>query len=177
MTKNNAKAIIEAAIERVSAFRDQLESAANKKRVDAVVTQLRDAKVQALFLAQNVNVAEMTDFYETMRVVRFFYEVTRDTFNVAKCDENMFVVVKTLLNAQDADVNVTKTDIEDALLHTKRDARAHVYQRKAKIEATRQVQMCNAALKLANMQARDTLKAIDCEALKLARVKMKDAAL
>lgn len=177
MSKNNAKVTIEAAIERINSFRDQLNSAANKKRVDSVVTMMRDAKVQALFTAQNVNVAELTDFYEVMRVVRFFHEITRDTFNVAKCDENMTVCVKTLLNAQDADVNVTKADIEDALLYTKREARAHVYARKTKIEAVRQVQMCLSAMKLANIQARDTLKANDCEALKVAREKLKDIAL
>ncbi len=177
MSKAKELNVAELAIARVDAMRAQLNSAANKKRVDSVIAQLRDAKVQALFTAQNVNVAELTDFYEVMRVVRFFHEITRDTFNVAKCDENMTVCIKTLINAQAADVNVTKADIEDALLHTKREARAHVYQRKAKIEAARQVQMCLAAMKLANVQARDTLKANDCEALKIAKEKLKNVAL
>lgn len=177
MTKLTNAQVIELAISKVAAMRDTLNSAANKKRVDTVIAQLRDSKVQSLFCKQNVNVAELTDFYEVMRTVRFFHEITRDTFDAAKCDENMTVVVKTLINALASDATVTKADIEDALLHTKREARAHVYQRKAKIEASRQVQMCLSAIKLANLQDKATLKARDCEALKIAKEKLKDIAL
>lgn len=176
LNKVNA-AKIDAMIARVSDHALTLESAANKKRVHETVAKMRDTKVQAMLIAQNVSVAELTDFYAVQRVVRFFHDITRDVFNVAKCDENFIVTVKTLINAQDADSDVSKRDIENALMFASTDVRAHVYQRKTKIDSARQVQMCLAALKVANMQDRATNKARDCEALKLAKEKLAQVAI
>ncbi len=169
---------IDAIVSAIVSMKSKVASAANQKRADETIATVRsNAKVQALLIAQDVKASEVTDLYETMRAVRFFKEITSDVFNVAKCDENFIVTVKTLINAAAADSDVTKRDIENALLFTAADVRAHVYQRKTKIDSARQVQMCLSALKLTNMQDRATNKARDCEALKIARDKLANVAL
>ena len=178
MTKLTNAQILEAAAAQVRKHFADVESARNKKMRDEIALALTtDKNVQRLFIAQSVNVAELTDLYNVHRVIRFFKEISADTFDVAKCDENMTVVVKTLINAKAIDETVTKADVEDAIIRKNENARKHVYQRKVKISEARQVQMCLSAIKLANLQDRATLKARDCEALKIATEKLKDIAL
>jgi hypothetical protein len=91
----------------------------------------------------------------------------------------MTCVVKTLLNAQDADVALTRADVYASIMIDAKasDTRAHVYQRKTRIASEAQVNYCLLALKQAKLIDVTTHKARDCEALRIARDKLKDVAL
>ena len=78
------------------------------------------------------------------------------------------------INALDAQETVTRADIEDSILHTSREVRAHVYQRKTKIEADRQVQMSVAALKTMRLIDRNTNKALDSELMQSLKEALKE---
>lgn len=152
-----------------------LASAKNKQDAATVATRCADAKVAALLKSQAIDAKDFTDFYEIKKIVNTLYNLSRD--QIAKSEDVFIASMKTAINALASEETVTKADIEDAILHTNRTVRAHVYQRKTKIEATRQVQMSFAALKTLKLIDKNSLKALDSDLMQKLTVALKDVAV
>lgn len=159
----------------IKSFAETLASAKNKQDVARVATRCADSKVAALLKAQSIDVKDFTDFYEIKRVVNTLYNLSRN--EIAKSEDVFIAAMKTAINALDAQETVTRADIEDAILHTNREARAHVYQRKVKIETDRQVQLNVSALKTMRLIDRNTLKALDSDLMQTLKVALKEVAV
>ncbi len=107
----------------------------NKSKADKLVMLTNDKACNALLNAAQIDATLFATraLYATEKAVKIVYSATREVADMSEVNDNAFATIKTLLNAFDAKVNVTKRDIEAALSNdVKIDAtRAHVYRRKA----------------------------------------------
>lgn len=174
-TRERDKKMTNVYADSINAIAANVKSAKNKKDAQALILKVVDKKTLAMLKAQKVDASDFSDLYTVTRVVKFFNELSNDK---KVTDKNMFVAVKTLINASAIDETVTRVDLQHAITDIKSDkARAHVYKRATQIDADRQVQMTFAALKISKMLNAATLKANDCKALTLAKEKLENAVI
>ena len=111
----------------------------NKARADKLVLLVNDKACHALLKASKVDAERFANraLYATEKCVKIVYAASREVVSHDDLNENAFATIKTLINALDAKVNVTKRDIEAALsIDVKHDEkRAFVYRRKARLSA------------------------------------------
>lgn len=162
-------------IESIKSFNTNVTSASNAKKIQKLVAMLSDKKVADLLTSQNVKASDLNvALYTSEKAIAFCYAVTRES---ADFEANMLASFKTLINAKNANVDVTKKDIHDSFMINAKDVREHVYQRRTKIDSDAQVNYCFAALRLLNVANeinKTTLRVKDCELVKVAETRIKD---
>ncbi|MDE4297116.1 hypothetical protein PXK56_18185 [Phaeobacter gallaeciensis] len=142
---------------------------ANKKKIQKLVLLANDARVADALSENNVDAARFNAraLYATEKCVKIVYEATRDMLSVADLNENAFAAIKCALLCKAADAHLLKSDIEASLLSDVKvsaERADFIYQRKAKISATAQVQQCIDMLKTLNIVkevARNTFEVLD----------------
>lgn len=154
-------------------------SANNQKKVQKCVSQVSDSKVAAMLAAQNISADDFNvALYTTEKALNAMHALTRDTFSAADIETNIACALKSLINAKAANETLTRADVYDMIMSDAKTARAHVYQRKTRIASKAQVDYTFAALrmlKVADVVAKDALRARDCDLLALAEKHLKDA--
>lgn len=127
-------------------------NAANKKKIQKLILLANDKRVCEALTENNVETARFNAraLYATEKCVKIVYEATRDTLSIADLNENAFAAIKCAILASEANENMLKSDLEQAILseHKIDEKRAHlIYKRAAKISAVAQVQQCVDMLK------------------------------
>ena len=153
-------------------------SANNQKKVQKCIAQSNDSKVAAMLAAQNISADDFNvALYTTEKALNAMHALTRDTFSAADIETNIACALKSLINAKNANETLTRADVYDIIMSDAKTARAHVYQRKTRIASKAQVDYTFAALRLlkvADLTAKDALRAKDCDLLALAEKHLKD---
>lgn len=151
MTKANAYA---SAVKKLS--KEKEYNAANTRKIQSLILLANDERVVNALSENNVDATRFNAraLYATEKCIKIVYEATRDELSITDVNENAFAAIKCAILAAQHDEKLTKADIEGSILadvKVPKDREHVVFQRKAKISATAQVQQVIDMLKTLNV--------------------------